>query len=353
MNSSGSDKPYHERIERVADQRAVDAERSAGDADQAASDADQTASDADQTASERDSADAASDQRAADRDQASAERQRPVDADEATQAAFEDSRLERETTTISRLVTHAARERSARSRVDSADGRDAEAAARDETARVRDVRAQELDRSIAGSDAPLAEKLEQFRARAAAARARAARDRDRAAQDRANAAQERARLEAELHNAHLDDLTGAYRRESGRLALTHEIDHARRGDGRFMLAFADVDGLKRVNDRDGHAAGDRVLQTLVQTIRSNLRSYDPVVRYGGDEFVCGLGGVDLDEVERRFDVIDRSVHHAVGTGVSVGMAALTPDETLDELLARADAALLDVKKRRGELEPRG
>ena len=348
MNNSGSDKPYHGRVERVADQRALDAERSAGDADQAASDADQTASDADQTASERDSADAASDQHAADEDQANADRQRPVDADEATQSAFEGSRLAREATTIRRLVTHAARDRTARSRADAADGRDAEAAARDEAAQLRDARAQEFDRSISGSDAPLAEKLEQFRSRAAAARARAARDRDRAAQDRANAAQERARLEAELHNAHLDDLTGAYRRESGSLALTHEIDRARRGDGRFVLAFADVDGLKRANDRDGHAAGDRVLQTLVQIMRSNLRSYDPVVRYGGDEFVCGLGGVDLDEVQRRFDAIDRSVQHDVGTGISVGLAALRADETLDQLLARADAALLDVKKRRGE-----
>ncbi len=67
---------------------------------------------------------------------------------------------------------------------------------------------------------------------------------DRAAQDRANAALERARLEAALDHAHLDDLTGAFRREMGMLALTHEIDHARLGDGRFVIAFVDVDGMK-------------------------------------------------------------------------------------------------------------
>ena len=63
----------------------------------------------------------------------------------------------------------------------------------------------------------------------------AAADRGRAATDRANVAREHARLEAELKVAHLDDLTGAYRREIGQLALSHEIDRARRSDGRFVL----------------------------------------------------------------------------------------------------------------------
>jgi diguanylate cyclase (GGDEF)-like protein len=156
-------------------------------------------------------------------------------------------------------------------------------------------------------------------------------------------------LEAELQSAHLDDLTGAFRREMGRLALNHELDRAQRADGRFIIAFVDVDGLKTVNDRDGHAAGDHVLKTLVWTMRSNLRSFDPIVRYGGDEFVCGLGGVDHDVVARRFDVIDRSVEHDVGVGISVGLAAVSADETLDQLTARADADLLTAKKRRGEL----
>ncbi len=232
-------------------------------------------------------------------------------------------------------------------RAATADERDATAVARDETARRRDLRAQEVDRSIAASDAPLAEKYEQFRARAVAARARAAGDRERAARDRADAARERARLEAELLGAHLDDLTGVWRREMGWLTLTLEIDRARRGDGRFVVAFVDVDQLKHVNDRDGHAAGDHVLRTLVSRIRANLRPFDPIVRYGGDEFVCGLGGVDPAEVERRFAQIDRLVRDDVGVGISVGLAALEPGETLDDLVARADAGLLDVKKGRG------
>jgi diguanylate cyclase (GGDEF)-like protein len=177
---------------------------------------------------------------------------------------------------------------------------------------------------------------------------RDAAERERAANDRGDAARERVRLEKALRGAALDDLTGLDRRKIGRLALTNEIDRARRGDGRFVVAFVDVDGLKRVNDRDGHAAGDHVLRTLAATLRSNLRSFDPIVRYGGDEFVCGLGGVDPEGVERRFGAIDRALQDAVGVRISVGLASLLPNDTLDKLISRADAALLDGKKRRDE-----
>ena len=138
------------------------------------------------------------------------------------------------------------------------------------------------------------------------------------------------------------------RRRKGRLALTNEIDRARRGDGRFVLAFVDVDGLKQVNDRDGHAAGDHVLRTLAATLRSNLRSFDPIVRYGGDEFVCGLGGVDPEGVERRFRAIEQELQEAVGVGITVGLASLLPSDTLDNLISRADADLLEGKRRRDE-----
>ena len=334
--------------------RAIDAARSDSDADQAAADVDQTGSDQDQASAEQDEAQAANDQRAADRDQASAEQNRLGDLDVAGTEAYEALRIRRDESTASRLATHVARARTAQLRAGTAARRDASGAARDETAQRRNLRDEGMERSVAASDSPLAEKLEQVRVRAAAARARAAAARsraaaseDRAAQGEASAARERARLEAELLIAHLDDLTGAFRREMGKLALNHEIDRARRGDGRFVIVFADVDGLKRVNDRDGHAAGDHVLKEVVCAMRSNLRSFDPIVRYGGDEFVCGLGGVDHDVVARRFEVIDRSVQSDVGVGISVGLAQLEPDDTLDLLTARADAALLDVKKRRG------
>ena len=158
-----------------------------------------------------------------------------------------------------------------------------------------------------------------------------------------NASRERGRLEAELQAAHLDDLTGAYRREMGRLALSHEIDRARRSDGRFVVAFVDVDRLKTVNDRDGHAAGDRVLQSVVLAMRTRLRSFDPIIRYGGDEFVCGLAGTDITEAEHRFDLIGMAVEADARVGISVGLAELEPGDTADALTERADLAMLEVK----------
>jgi diguanylate cyclase (GGDEF)-like protein len=224
--------------------------------------------------------------------------------------------------------------------------RDTMAAARDETASARDTVAAARDETAAVRDTVAAARDETATERLSIADARVEADREQAATDRSEVARERAVLESELERAHLDELTGAYRREMGRIALTHEIDRARRGDGRFVIAFVDVDGMKSVNDRDGHAAGDRVLVTLVTRMRANLRSFDPIVRYGGDEFICGLGGADLEDVERRFAAIGEVVKRAVNVGISVGLAALLADETLDQLTARADAALLGVKGRR-------
>ena len=159
---------------------------------------------------------------------------------------------------------------------------------------------------------------------------------------------ERARLEAELQRAHLDALTGAFRREVGRLALRNEIERARRADGKFVIAFIDVDGLKGVNDRDGHAAGDRVLRMLAAIMRANLRPYDPIVRFGGDEFICGISSIDPGDVQHRIGVIDQSLRHATGVGITAGLAALTGAmESVDELTERADAALIEAKQNRG------
>jgi len=331
----------------AADRAASAADGGSADADQTASDADQSASDADQAAAERDDEDALRDQQNSEEDQERADRALPANAGGASLAAYEATRSKRQATKVHRLATHVDRSHTASIRGGTASVRDATAAARDETARRRDAQARAFDASIVASDAPLAEKMERVRARAEADRARAAADRARAAADRAEAARERERLEAELNTAHLDDLTGAFRREMGWLALSHEIDRARRGDGRFVIAFVDVDDLKAVNDRAGHAAGDRVLRRLVSAMRSHLRSFDPIVRFGGDEFVCGLGGADLEEVERRFSLILGSVEEGVGAGFSVGFASLAADETLDQLTARADAALLDAKRKRG------
>jgi diguanylate cyclase (GGDEF)-like protein len=336
--------PANRSIARPEHQSTSDADTA--EADQTAADADQTASDTDQAASERDTDDAARDQEAADQDQRTSDRELDADADGPTRADHDNARKQRDESRRTRSATDAARRGTSLTRGATSTRRDEMAARRDEAARLRDAEAATLDALAGPSDPAVAEQFARLRMRAATDRARAAADRARAARDRAEAARERDRLERELHSAHLDDLTGAFRREAGALALSHEIDRARRADGRFVLAFVDVDGMKLVNDRDGHAAGDDVLRTLVATIRANLRSFDPVVRYGGDEFVCGLGGIDLADAESRFALIDLALHDATGVGVTVGLAALEPADSLDRVTARADAAMLAAKKRR-------
>ena len=325
--------------------RASNDDQTSADSDQSAADADQTESDADQTTSETDQAGADSDQRASDRDQAAADRDRATDPHRmaAEESAYDASRDEREVVSFERLGNRLKRANTARDRDVTPSNRDRIADARDEAARAREAHAGDLAKASAEPESSMMKQFERLATEAAADRARAAEDRARAARDRTSAANERARMEDELRMAHLDELTGAYRREMGRLALSHEIDRARRSDGQLVLAFVDVDGLKTVNDRDGHAAGDRVLQSVVLAMRTNLRSFDPIIRYGGDEFVCGLGGTDLGEAERRFELIGVAIEADTGVGISVGLAALELGDTAERLTERADAAMLEVR----------
>ena len=325
--------------------RASSADQTVADADQSASDADQIASDADQTASDSDQGGAESDQRASDKDQATADKDEAANPDltSAEKSAYDSSRESRTDTSMERLGNRGRRHSTAHDRDQGAANRDLMAEIRDEGGRGRDAHAGALTQTSSERERQLVEQLEVLRAQAATDRARAAEDRARAAADRATSARERSRLEAELQAAHLDGLTGAYRREVGRLALSNEIARARRSNGQFVVAFVDVDLLKEVNDRDGHAAGDQVLQTVVEAIRSRLRSFDPIIRQGGDEFVCGLGGTNMDEATRRFDAIAKAVKKDAKVGISVGLAELATGDTVETLTDRADAAMLEVK----------
>jgi len=234
-----------------------------------------------------------------------------------------------------------AREKAAAERAAAVEAREKAAAERDAIANSRDRTAAERDAIANSRDRTAVERDSIGHPRLTAGRVGVADEAD-------EYALEFARLEAELQRAHLDALTGAFRREMGRLALRNEIERARRADGKFVIAFIDVDGLKGVNDRDGHAAGDRVLRTLAATMRANLRSYDPIVRFGGDEFICGIASIDPGEVQHRIGVIDQSLRHATGVGITAGLATLTSNESLDELTARADAALIEAKRNRTE-----
>lgn len=197
------------------------------------------------------------------------------------------------------------------------------------------------DRELAAADRRQATA---DRTQATIDRERAASDREHAAMDRDHAAMDRRQALAELERAHTDDLTGAYRRGAGEVVLQQELDRTRRSGEGLVLAFVDVDGLKATNDRDGHAAGDARLRDVVSAMRSKTRSYEPIVRHGGDEFLCSFAGVAIADVQARFEEIDAVLVGRDHSGsMSVGLVELRADETLQDLINRADEALIETR----------
>lgn len=336
--------PRRRASELTKDRDALALDQAVGDADRLTGGVDQAVSDVDQAASERDDADATRDQRSADRDQASADARHAGKA--SGDPADEDYRVTREArlaSRVGRLKSHTSRQGAAEARLGASRSRDRNAARRDDAAGLRDQRMLELEAELVALDLPAREGFERWRARAAEDRAAAAAERRQAATERTEASIELGRLLSELHHAYLDDLTGAFGREIGNHVLELEIDRSRRGDGRMVLACVDVNGLKAINDRAGHAAGDLVLRTLVATMRTSLRSFDPIVRSGGDEFMCAVSGVGVEDVDLRFEAIRTSLYADTGASISVGFATLADGETLGELTTRADDALLGAK----------
>ena len=224
----------------------------------------------------------------------------------------------------------------------AADKRDRAAERRDRAAETRDRAADERERSSRRFSTSEREQAARDREEAAHDRAEASRDRERAGRDRRQAEHDR-------RHAGVDGLTGALRRDRGVVDLQLEVDRVRRSDGRLVLAFVDVDGLKVTNDAEGHAAGDQLLRDVAVALRTGLRSYDLVVRYGGDEFLCALPGTNFEGARRRFDEVARNLtERNPRASVSMGLAALEDGDTLDELTARADGALYAARRDAGE-----
>jgi len=228
------------------------------------------------------------------------------------------------------------RDRTAEGRDRRAERRDERSEARDQTAESRDKRAE--DRNMVDPDAA-SDRAEARRDRTEGARDRghAAGDRKAALLDRLDAALDRDNAAAELTLMSIDELTGAYNRGPGYAELRREIARARRTGKPLTLAFVDVDGLKEINDTQGHAAGDRLLVEIAASIRSHFRPYDLLIRYGGDEFVCVLFDVDTTEALNRFALVNARLDEAMSASVTIGLAMLDDDDELKDLLERADA----------------
>jgi diguanylate cyclase (GGDEF)-like protein len=140
-----------------------------------------------------------------------------------------------------------------------------------------------------------------------------------------------------------DGLTGVLNRR-GLLALSSLVQaDLQRGHGPVSLALIDIDGFKEYNDRLGHMAGDELLKGLARGITSGLRTSDIIARYGGDEFVVILRGVDVDDAEAA---LSRVAEAFTAARWSTGVTEWEAGETLDDALAEADRRLYAAKHAR-------
>lgn len=137
-----------------------------------------------------------------------------------------------------------------------------------------------------------------------------------------------------------DELTGVLSRAAGMVQVQREIDRSQRSGVALVVTFLDVDGLKVINDGGGDGAGDEALRVVGEMLRKVKRSHDVIMRYGGDEFLCAHPGLPMATAAARM----RRLRSDLANGprpvaVTFGMAELQPEDRIDTLVARAEAAL--------------
>jgi diguanylate cyclase (GGDEF)-like protein len=165
-------------------------------------------------------------------------------------------------------------------------------------------------------------------------------------------------VQAELRAAHrelaalaaTDPVTGLPNQRALTAALDAELARRLRGRRPCALLFLDLDHFKRVNDTYSHRAGDAALREIGEVVAAELRAVDVFGRWGGEEFVALLPGIDAAEALLAAGRVRDAVaaHDFAATGgapltVSIGVAA-SVEAGRDELLAQADAALYEAKR---------
>ncbi|MDP2793555.1 MAG: diguanylate cyclase [Sulfurisoma sp.] len=162
-------------------------------------------------------------------------------------------------------------------------------------------------------------------------------------------------LKAELETAvgNLDPLTGANNRIGMLTWLRNQQELVRRSVLPFSLAMIDLDHFKLVNDNHGHMAGDMVLMGVSRYLLDHIRPYDRLYRYGGEEFLLCMQGVDLGAshvlVDRLRDGLAGSPvtidGGQISCNVSCGVAPVDPELPVETAIKRADEALYVAKAR--------
>ena len=154
-------------------------------------------------------------------------------------------------------------------------------------------------------------------------------------------------------HARTDALTGLSNRHTMEESFVREIRRCEQDDGTISLIMIDIDNLKQFNDQFGHIAGDRALVAVARVLEQQFRPRDLIVRYGGDEFAVLLPDVDLELGISIANRVRKAVSGETGDGsdsliqipirISMGVAEMEANSTLDRLIRAADAALYRAK----------
>ncbi|MBA3981377.1 MAG: GGDEF domain-containing protein [Alcanivorax sp.] len=147
-----------------------------------------------------------------------------------------------------------------------------------------------------------------------------------------------------------DELTGLYNRRYAMERLGKIREMAERGAFGVVVAYADLDHFKQINDRHGHSLGDEVLREFARQASSQLSGRDFCARFGGEEFLLVLVKTDAPRAREVLEQVRQTLAHTrfeqapgLRVTVSIGMAACHAGEPLEDWLARADAALYQAK----------
>ncbi len=157
-------------------------------------------------------------------------------------------------------------------------------------------------------------------------------------------------LETEKSLASIDPLTAALNRRAFFDVAEYEINRSQRYGHAITVAYIDLDHFKEINDRMGHAVGDRLLTTVTETIAGNMRSTDILARFGGDEFVIMLPETAGDAAATFLGKLHTLLNQAMqaqGWGVTFSIGAVTyrkPPATVEEIIKKADTLMYDVKR---------
>ncbi len=152
--------------------------------------------------------------------------------------------------------------------------------------------------------------------------------------------------------ARYDYLTGLPNRRDMLERLEGEKSRAMRHGEPFCVIMGDIDNFKSVNDKYGHAAGDRALSTVSECIRNSLRAEDHSARWGGEEFLVCLPHTELDQAASAAEKLRAAIERndfswndtSISLTMSFGVSVFEPNDDIDGVVRKADEAMLEAKR---------